>query len=155
MCKASLYLGVYKLAKYVKYHILSGKIYTADKNFTRPPVAAVATNFKSVHNAIWDFQFYLLRLRWGDEKVWQKDESVLCSGWRSKYWGIPSCLRLRLRSRGEKQWRTTAARCLLPTFQCAVLRLQFTYIRLEVAQKVVITALRRCLSWEIPFFAVS
>ena len=25
----------------------SGKIYTADKNFTRPPVATVATNFKS------------------------------------------------------------------------------------------------------------
>ena len=24
-----------------------GKIYTADKNFTRPPVATVATNFKS------------------------------------------------------------------------------------------------------------
>ena len=26
----------------------SGKIYTADKNFTRPPIAAVATNFNSV-----------------------------------------------------------------------------------------------------------
>ena len=27
--------------------MFSGKIYTADKNFTRPPVATVATNFKS------------------------------------------------------------------------------------------------------------
>ena len=27
-----------------------GKIYTADKNFTRPPVATVATNFKSAHS---------------------------------------------------------------------------------------------------------
>ena len=27
--------------------MFSGKIYTADKNFTRPPVAAAATNFKS------------------------------------------------------------------------------------------------------------
>ena len=27
--------------------LFSGKIYTADKNFTRPPVATVATNFKS------------------------------------------------------------------------------------------------------------
>ena len=29
-----------------------GKIYTADINFTRPPVATVATNFKSVTNFI-------------------------------------------------------------------------------------------------------
>ena len=29
--------------------LFSGKIYTADKNFTRPPVATVATNFKSEH----------------------------------------------------------------------------------------------------------
>ena len=28
--------------------LFSGKIYTADKNFTRPPVATVATNSKSV-----------------------------------------------------------------------------------------------------------
>ena len=27
--------------------LFSGKIYTADKNFTRPPVATVATNSKS------------------------------------------------------------------------------------------------------------
>ena len=27
--------------------LFSGKIYTTDKNFTRPPVAAVPTNFKS------------------------------------------------------------------------------------------------------------
>ena len=26
----------------------SGKIYTADKNFTQPPIAAVTTNFNSV-----------------------------------------------------------------------------------------------------------
>ena len=32
--------------------LLSRKIYTADKNFTRPPVAAVATNSKSDH-LIW------------------------------------------------------------------------------------------------------
>ena len=36
-----------KLAKYVRNCIGFGKIYTADKNFTRPPVATVATNFKS------------------------------------------------------------------------------------------------------------
>ena len=28
--------------------LLSGKIYTAGKKFTRPPVVTVATNFKSV-----------------------------------------------------------------------------------------------------------
>ena len=27
--------------------LFSGKIYTGDKNFTQPPVAAVTTNFKS------------------------------------------------------------------------------------------------------------
>ena len=32
--------------------LFSGKIYTADKNFTRPPVAAVATNFKSDYTII-------------------------------------------------------------------------------------------------------
>ena len=37
-----------ELAKYVRNCVVSEKIYTADKNFTRPPVAAVATNFKSV-----------------------------------------------------------------------------------------------------------
>ena len=30
-----------------KTALFSGKIYTADKNFTRPPVATVATNSKS------------------------------------------------------------------------------------------------------------
>ena len=41
-----VYIKVF--AKYVKKTVLfSGKIYTADKNFTRPPVATVATNFKS------------------------------------------------------------------------------------------------------------
>ena len=29
--------------------MFSGKIYTADKNFTRPPVATVATNSKSAN----------------------------------------------------------------------------------------------------------
>ena len=53
MCKffnlyeESLHLGVCKLAKYVRTALFSGKIYTSDKNFTRPPVATVATNFKS------------------------------------------------------------------------------------------------------------
>ena len=32
-----------------------GKIYTADKNFTRPPVAKVATNFKSDHSITQSF----------------------------------------------------------------------------------------------------
>ena len=51
MCKffilyeESLHLGVCKLAKYVRTALFSGKIYTSDKNFTRPPVA---TNSKSV-----------------------------------------------------------------------------------------------------------
>ena len=31
--------------------LFSGKIYTADTNFTRPPVATVATNLNSVHNS--------------------------------------------------------------------------------------------------------
>ena len=50
MCKffnlyeESLHLGVCKLAKYVRTALFSGKIYTSDKNFTRPPVA---TNSKS------------------------------------------------------------------------------------------------------------
>ena len=54
MCKffnlyeESLHLGVCKLAKYVRTALFSGKIYTSDKNFTRPPVATVATNSKSV-----------------------------------------------------------------------------------------------------------
>ena len=43
----SLHLGVCKLAKYVRNCVVSAKIYTADKNFTRPPVATVATNSKS------------------------------------------------------------------------------------------------------------
>ena len=53
MCKffnlyeESLHLGVCKLAKYVRTALFSGKIYTSDKNFTRPPVATVATNSKS------------------------------------------------------------------------------------------------------------
>ena len=53
MCKffksfeESSHLGVCKLAKYVRNCMFSGKICTGDKNFTRPPVAAVATNFKS------------------------------------------------------------------------------------------------------------
>ena len=53
MCKffnlyeESLHLGVCKLAKYVRTALFSGKIYTSDKNFTRLPVAAFATNFKS------------------------------------------------------------------------------------------------------------
>ena len=42
-----LHLGVCKLAKYVSNCVVSAKIYTADKNFTRPPVAAVATYFNS------------------------------------------------------------------------------------------------------------
>ena len=48
-----LHLGVCKLAKYVSNCVVSAKIYTADKNFTRPPVATVATNSKSgftLHN---------------------------------------------------------------------------------------------------------
>ena len=62
MCKLfdsyeeSLHLGVCKLAKYEKNALFSGKIYTADKNFTRPPVATVATNFKSAPlllNNVW------------------------------------------------------------------------------------------------------
>ena len=36
-----------------------GKIYTADKNFTRPLVAAVATNFKSVLYFLLLFAFKL------------------------------------------------------------------------------------------------
>ena len=53
MCKLfdsyeeSLHLGVCKLANLEKTALFSGKIYTADKNFTRPPVTTVATNFKS------------------------------------------------------------------------------------------------------------
>ena len=53
MCKLfksyeeNLHLGVCKLAKYVRNCVVSAKIYTADKNFTRPPVATVATNSKS------------------------------------------------------------------------------------------------------------
>ena len=53
MCKffnsneESLHLGVCKLAKYVRNCVVFGKNYTDDKNFTRPPVATVATNFKS------------------------------------------------------------------------------------------------------------
>ena len=38
-----------KLAKYVRTALFSGKIYTSDTNFTRPPVATVATNSKSVN----------------------------------------------------------------------------------------------------------
>ena len=41
-------MNVYKLAKYVRNCVVFWKIYTANKNFTRPPVATVATNFKSV-----------------------------------------------------------------------------------------------------------
>ena len=37
-----------KLAKYVRNCVVFWKIYTDDKNFTRPPVATVATNSKSV-----------------------------------------------------------------------------------------------------------
>ena len=39
----------FKLAKYVKKKncVVFWEIYTADKNFTRPPVATVATNSKS------------------------------------------------------------------------------------------------------------
>ena len=36
-----------KLAKYVRNCVVFWKIYTDDKNFTRPPVATVATNSKS------------------------------------------------------------------------------------------------------------
>ena len=36
-----------KLVKYVRTALFSGKNYTSDKNFTRPPVATVATNSKS------------------------------------------------------------------------------------------------------------
>ena len=36
-----------KLANIEETVLFYGKIYTADKNFTRPPVATVATNFKS------------------------------------------------------------------------------------------------------------
>ena len=62
MCKffnlyeESLHLGVCKLAKYVRTALFSGKIYTSDKNFTRPPVATVATNSKSdqsLKTSIW------------------------------------------------------------------------------------------------------
>ena len=49
-CEGSLHLGVCKLAKYVRTALFSGKIYTSDKNFTRPPVATVETNSKSVNN---------------------------------------------------------------------------------------------------------
>ena len=35
--------------------LFSGKIYTADKSYTRPPVATVATNFKSGHS--FDFEY--------------------------------------------------------------------------------------------------
>ena len=54
MCKffnsyvESLNLGVSRLAKYVRICVFLGKIYTADTNFTRPTVATVATNSKSV-----------------------------------------------------------------------------------------------------------
>ena len=58
MCKfcnsyeESLNLGVCKLAKYVikRLRCFLGKIYTADKKFTRPLVAEVATYFKSECN---------------------------------------------------------------------------------------------------------
>ena len=36
-----------KLTNYVRNCVVFWKIYTADKNFTRPPVATVATNSKS------------------------------------------------------------------------------------------------------------
>ena len=48
MCyEESLHLDVCKLAKYVSNCVVFWKIYTADKNFTRPPVATVTTNSKS------------------------------------------------------------------------------------------------------------
>jgi len=55
MCKffksyeESIHLGACKPVKCVRNYVVFWKIYTADKNFTRPPVAAVATNFKSVY----------------------------------------------------------------------------------------------------------
>ena len=42
-----VFMNVYKLAKYVRNCVVFWKIYTANKNFTRPPVATVATNSKS------------------------------------------------------------------------------------------------------------
>ena len=54
MCKflnsyeESLHLGACKLAKYERNCIVFWKIYTADKNFTRPPAAPVGTNSNSV-----------------------------------------------------------------------------------------------------------
>ena len=39
--------------------MFSGKIYTADKNFTRPPVATVATNSKSGDNCILYMYLYI------------------------------------------------------------------------------------------------
>ena len=66
MCKffnlyeESLHLGVCKLAKYVRTALFSGKIYTSDKNFTRPPVATVATDFKSVGGGVTEHKLTFL-----------------------------------------------------------------------------------------------
>ena len=47
-----------------------GKIYTADKNFTRPPVATVATNFKSGN--LFEDEFYHVMLSSTARKVSSK-----------------------------------------------------------------------------------
>ena len=68
---------MYKLAKYVRKCVVFWKNYTADKNFTRPPVATVATNFKSVHKCAGK-SYYHQYSRYGGVLHLHREDRMLC-----------------------------------------------------------------------------